>query len=255
MERYIRYKLVGFNNIKINGNCEFNLDTNLFKSILISDDVKHLTVELQDAITLAEYENEILVYLNHICLNLIMQTEATLNAPVRILELVKDGTIMNIHDHIKLQDSMEIIRSTSAPEFYKKVVNSPTAMSRHFLLYERIFKTLHNPNKVVQFLSLYEFLMELLSKGKKRIEQKNVTEYIKNNSSRYPFVSFKPTRRKGQTFTEDNFTHLRNEIGHCEDTNDLNMYKGLGCQITDNTLRHLIKVLNDVISELQPIDE
>jgi hypothetical protein len=113
--------------------------------------------------------------------------------------------------------------------------------------YERIFKTLHNPNTIVQFMSLYQFLMELLQESRPHVSQKSVINYLKNNESKYDFLYFKPTRKEGENFDEDCFTYIRNEIGHSEETNDLNLYKQLGSQITQQLIKNLIIVINDVI--------
>jgi hypothetical protein len=115
-------------------------------------------------------------------------------------------------------------------------------------LYERIFKTLFNPVKVVQFLSLYQLLYELLSKGKSYPAQRYVTEYIENNRDRYPTIEFKSSRKNDKN--EDSLTYLRNELTHCEDTNDFNLYSQLGNQISDSVIKQIIIVLNDVIMEL-----
>jgi len=81
--------------------------------------------------------------------------------------------------------------------------------------------------------------MELLSKGRAKIEQKNVMEYLRSHKTQYPFVSFKPTRRKNANFEEDSFTFFRNEIGHSEETNDMNLYKTLGSQISSQYIKSL----------------
>ncbi len=62
-------------------------------------------------------------------------------------------------------------------------------------------------------------------------------------------VTFKPSRKS--SFEEDSFTYLRNEIAHSEDTNDYNLYSKLGNDISNNTIKELIIILNDVILELK----
>ncbi|AVK48996.1 hypothetical protein AXY43_13735 [Clostridium sp. MF28] len=91
--------------------------------------------------------------------------------------------------------------------------------------------------------------MELLSKGKSKVEQRNVVDYIKDNKNRYEFVYFKPTRRINRNFEEDCFTYIRNEIGHSEETNDLELYKELGSNISQNLIKNLILIINDAILE------
>ena len=64
---------------------------------------------------------------------------------------------------------------------------------------------------------------------------------------KYDFLYFKPTRRTDKTFDEDCFTYIRNEIGHSEQSNDINLYKQLGSQITQRLIKNLLIVINDVI--------
>ena len=75
----------------------------------------------------------------------------------------------------------------------------------------------------------------------------DVIDYFTKNKDKYSFLRFSPTRRKGKNFDEDCFTYIRNEIGHCEETNDLNLYTQLGSTITQELIRQLVIVINDVI--------
>ncbi|MEK5256602.1 hypothetical protein NST74_24340 [Paenibacillus sp. FSL F4-0125] len=245
---YLQYKLRGFNNLNLQENKEYPINNELIESLKISDDLTLLHVYLKDNILYDKHSNKIETYLNHICFNLIVHSEASISQPVRWLEFDSSNRMMN--DAIRIRDSFTFFRNISAENVYNKIVNSPTALEKHYLKYERIFKTLHNPNQIVQFMSLYQFLMELLSSGKEKVEQKNVTQYLRRNKKKYPFIGFELTRRKGHNFKEDSFTLLRNEIGHSEETNDLNLYESLGEKIDQSIIKKLILVLNDVIIKL-----
>lgn len=253
--KYLQYGLHGFESITLTDNSEhYLIDTHLFKSIYLSDDLKQMTVELKDGITYEEYNTEIEAYLNQICFNMIINSNIDLNSPHRTMEIIQDKENSNAPKEVKIFDyaiareELIIQKRIGANSFYESIVNKPTAMHKHFLLYERIFKTLLNPIRVVQFLSLYQFLYELLSKGKPHPAQANVVEYIQNHKDRYPHISFKPSRKNGKV--EDSLTYLRNEISHAEDTNDYNLYSHLGTEITDFQIKQIITVLNDVIMEL-----
>lgn len=246
--RYLQYKLVGFSGLKLEKNSVYHISNKWIKTILLDENVSILTVVLNDDILYCEHIADIETYLNHICFNLITETEADISMPIRYLELIKDGSNMQINDHITLRDSISITRIMPAESVYSAVVNAPTDFENHAVIYERIFKTLHNPNLIVQFMSLYQLLMELLANGGK-IEQRNVVDYFKNNKSKYPFISFRPTRntKVKVSYDEDSFTYFRNEIGHSEDTNDMEQYKSLGSQVSSQTIKKLVKVINDVI--------
>lgn len=254
--RYLQYKLHGFETVTLKSNeSYYQLDNNpLFKSIHISDDIKKLVVELKNGVTYEGYKNEIGAYVNQLCFNMIIQANIVLDSPHRTLEIIKDkdegaaqGELI-IRDYATFRDKVIIKVLTSADNFYKDVINKETAMDKHFVLYERIFKTLSNPNKVVQFLSLYQFLYDLLGKEKPQAAQKYVTQYIKDRGSKYPHIGFKPSRKHGKD--EDDLTYLRNEISHAEDTNDLELYSKLGIEITDSKIKQIIIILNDVLLEL-----
>ncbi len=252
--RYLQYALHGFENITLTNNDYYPVNNHLFNSILLSDDVKQMTVELKDGITHEEYKIEIDAYLNQICFNMIINSNVSLNAPYRTIEIIQDKEENNtqnevrVFDFINFKDEIIIQRHIGAQSFYENIINEPTSMDKHFVLYERIFKTLFNQVKVVQFLSLYQLLYELLSKGKSYPAQRYVTEYIENNRDRYPTIEIKSSRKNDKN--EDSLTYLRNEITHCEDTNDFNLYSQLGNQISDAVIKQIIIVLNDVIMEL-----
>ncbi|PSM56390.1 hypothetical protein C4L39_17960 [Clostridium diolis] len=249
-ENYLQYRLYGFNNLILTDNFKYSIDNELIKNIRISDNVKTMTVELKDNIRYEENSQTIETFLNHICFNLIIKTEADIYQPVRVLEVIKEsGSIMKLKDKIQMKESVTFIRNYPARVIYDRVMNSRTAIDKNFVKYDRIFKTLHNPNPIAQFMSLYQFLMELLSKGKSKVEQRNVVDYIKDNKNRYEFVYFKPTRRINRNFEEDCFTYIRNEIGHSEETNDLELYKELGSNISQNLIKNLILIINDAILE------
>lgn len=120
-------------------------------------------VELQDNIIYTEYEKEMTKYLYHVCFNLIIKTEICFNTPVYSITLINENnTPITIHENLRIQESLTKMYSFPAKEIYDKIVNSLTNIEDNFLKYERIFKTLHNPNNIVQFMSLYQYLMELL---------------------------------------------------------------------------------------------
>ncbi len=253
--RYLQYQLHGFENLTLKDNIDnFPINNKWIKSIHLSDDIKIMIVELQDDITYKEYRKEIDCYLNQICFNMIISSNISLNSPYRTIEIIDDKDEnspqreIEIFESISIRDEVTIYVNTGAKGFYENIVNKPTAIDKHFVLYERMFKTLFNPIKVVQFLSLYQLLLELSSKGKPHPAQRYVVEYIKKNKNRYPNIEFKPSRKDGKD--EDSLTYLRNEIGHCEDTNDFNLYSQLGNQISDYVIKQILIVLNDVILEL-----
>lgn len=245
---YLICNLYGFDNLNLSDNQKYIMDNELIKSMSIDDNLQSIYVELRDNITYTGHEKEIENYLYHICFNLIIKTEVCYTMPVYCINLIHENNKpMTIKEDIEVHDSFKIIHNSPAKPIYDKIINSPTNIKENFIKYERIFKTLHNPNNIAQFMSLYQFLMELLQGIRPYASQKSVIKYLENNKDKYTFLYFKQTRKKGEEFEEDCFTYIRNEIGHSEETNDLNLYKQLGSQITQQLIKNLIIVINDVI--------
>ncbi|WP_195514808.1 hypothetical protein [Paraclostridium bifermentans] len=245
---YLICNLRGFDNVTIDNNKEYIINNNIIKLIKINDDLKNIYVELQDGITYKEYHKEINNYLYHICFNLIVRTNVSYNIPVYSINVICENS-KNImcQDRLNMHDSIEFKYNEDSTDLYNKIINFKTSIDSNFMKYERIFKTLHNPNNIAQFMSLYQFLMELLQKNRPHISQKSVIDYLNDNKDKYDFLYFKPTRRTDKTFDEDCFTYIRNEIGHSEQSNDINLYKQLGSQITQRLIKNLLIVINDVI--------
>jgi len=252
MERYLIYKLNGLESYKIQNNLNFNVENDLIKKIFIDDNLKEIKVELQDNIYYEEKEDEIKKYINHVFFNLITQTSSVLKEPSIEIIKIKDGKISPLISITKSSSKFSISVQIEGEKLYNNITTSKTAINKHALYYERIFSILGNPNKVVQYISLYDFLMELLTPYRKNNAQRYIVSYFKEKYRNYSFIEFqlsRDPRKAGKNFKEDSFTFIRNEIAHVEDTNNLNLYKELGKKINDKIIRDLIKVINDVILE------
>lgn len=248
MDNYLQLNLKGFKGLTLTENNIYEVDNPNIKSLKFDDELKTLTVYLIEGVKYKEHFHEIKQFLDHILFNLIIKSDAELNLPQYDLKVVKDESDYKVYEGISFKCSLMVNREIEAKSFYDDIVNSPTKIEEAREIYQRIFNILNNPNRVIQFMSLYQLLMELLSEGK-RIEQKNVVEYFKKNVEKYPFIEFKPTRREVKNkFDEDSFTYMRNEIGHCEQTNDLIKYNSLGNKITSHWIKKFVSVINDVIN-------
>lgn len=248
LKNYLICDLHGFKNVTINNNVNYRIDSDIIKFIRIDDNFKNMYVELQDNITYKEYEREISNYLYHICFNLIVRTDIHYIIPFYSINTIcENSEKITRKDTVHIRDSLELKYNVNSNTLYNNIVNSQTSIDDNFMKYERMFKTLHNPNNIAQFMSLYQFLMELLQENRTYTSQKLVTNYLKRNKDKYDFLYFKPTRKINENFEEDCFTYIRNEIGHSEDTNDLNLYKELGSQITQQLIKNLLIVINDII--------
>ncbi|SOB90290.1 hypothetical protein SAMN05880501_101134 [Ureibacillus xyleni] len=100
---------------------------------------------------------------------------------------------------------------------------------------------------------LYDFLMEIVSKNKPRKEQKNVSDFIRENGFNVGInhVVFRTTRRENSDFLEDDFTYYRNEIAHAEFQNDFAKYETLSSAVTNVLINKLLEVIHFGIQNLE----
>lgn len=250
---YVQYKLSGFKGVQLDDNEEyFSVDNEYISQIYISSDLKTLIVGLKDDVIYMEHRYEIETFLDSVCFNMISLTEIEADIPYRSLEIVKDGTNINLSDRFEIRDSIQIISRVPSKVFYDKIISGKNMLPENHVLYQRIFQILHNPNKVMQFLILYDWLLVLLS-GDKQKEQKYIHNYLGKNKMKYPEVKF---LKSDNGKSEDMFTHLRNQIAHYEQVNDYSGYREIGNKIPPIMIRTLVKVINDVICEnMQDIEE
>ena len=85
--------------------------------------------------------------------------------------------------------------------------------------YDILFLLLQGQNPVQKYMAMYAYLMSLVKETyeKPREGQKHVIKYISDNWSRvgikvYPHPTTRPGAKPDEI--EDQFTHLRNKIGH-----------------------------------------
>lgn len=244
---YLQFSLHGFNSLKLKDNNEkIHVDNEYISRIYINDNLTEMYVELQKNITYEKYRKEICTFLDSVCFNMISQVEVDADEPYRRLELVCDDTNFNVYDSISFRESLTITRSVRASNFYETIISKENAMCEQHVLYQKIFEMLQNPNSIMCFLGLYDLLLVLVSK-ENDIQQKYVHIYLGKHKERYePYLTF-VKNKDGKS--EDMLTHLRNEIAHCEQTNDFEKYRTIGSQIYPSMIRFLLCVLNDVICE------
>lgn len=246
-KQIIRIKLHGFKNLILNNNSPCECENEIIENFYIDDKLEYIQLVLKNDIDIEKDRDKIDCFLYHIYYNLLMHRETKFDVPYFDCEYIKNAKHIKVTDKIEFFDTVNITTSISAEGFYNEILLNSTEINSNFLKYKRIFKTLENPNIIIQYMSLYQYLMELLSGNNKNISQKAVIKYFKSNKEKYPFVSFEETRKSNSNYEEDCFTYLRNEIAHCEKTNNFSLYCDLGSKISQLTIKNLIKVINDVI--------
>lgn len=250
----VQYNLSGLKNLGLTENLLFKIaDNQYIEAIHLDDDLTKVVVHLKDGVHYIDKASDIDSFVKQIFFNLVAKTDADIVCPNWYTEGIFENGKFEVTERMDFREEATVFRSYSAEGIYDTVVNSPTAIHKHAVLYERIFGVLQNENPVVQFMTLYQILLEETSRlaGGKSRGQSNIVNYLKVHESKYPFIQFQPSRdSRKKDRDEDTFTYIRNEIGHCEETNDFIAYKQAGQKITNALIKNILIVLNDVIMEL-----
>lgn len=246
------YRFGGFDNVLLEGNnIEHNIINNrLIKSVCINTDKdtpNSLSVKLKKGVSYDHNKKEINSFVWNLFFSFLYETDFMVSTPYLLPPISDNRNFMNMG--LTSSINMIVSKKYKLEEIYKNIFQPKLNFKLYLSMYKSIFSTLENPNLVAQFLILYQFLLEILSPNKKKQYQSNVTDYFKNNKNKYPYITFHPKRKKTKNKEmEDYFTHLRNEIGHCKKTNDLELYHKLGSEITQKVISNIIKVIIDVLN-------
>lgn len=254
-KNYVSYKLSGFSGLELEENQSFEIENNPYiESIKLNDKLSSITLYLKSDVSFQDNQNAIESFLDGIIFNLIIKTQVDIDFPNWYLEFVskKDANKSTVYERLGIRDTIKIKRVQNAHYIYKDIVESPTAIGINRLLYERIFCILLNPNQVVQFMSLYEILLDKVQNIMKNGEgQEKVVNYLRINKEKYPFIEFQSSSKLSKNGKpEDTFTYIRNTIAHCENKDDFDEYMKVGSSITSRMIKNLLLVLNDVIMDL-----
>lgn len=256
-DSYAVYNMYGFNVISIIGDgvedC-FQLKDNkpyiyenhpFLYSFSINDEFLRITFCLKAGFDAADYIKEIGLELERICFNLITYKNIHTFQPICVLEKIKTHySKTTFEESICLKHELKCRTLLPSLSFYKDIVTARNAMmdKNQYQVYKQIFDILQCPNLVIQYMSLYDLLKDKVCNGINK-NQKGVVQFFKDNKNRYPEVKFFPSRRKNGN-NEDNYTFLRNKIGHPWGLSAKEIKK-LG--ISESLIKSLLSVINDVL--------
>lgn len=255
-ENYILFEIKGFNNMILKNPQKIELDDSIFREILINDKLSEITLYFDEDTNkeikeITQYAHSVIF---EIVIRFILNSEIDVSSPDYKVKLIrfdgKDQTEITLNDRIPLREEFNFIRSFDSMDFLKEVLAGGKLInSSNALLYRKLFSIMKNTDRVVKYMVLYDFLMEIVSEGKARKEQKNVCDFIKAQGfdSGFNSIGFRQTRRTGMSFEEDDFTYYRNEIAHAEFENDFNKYESLSSSITNTIINKLIEVIHCAI--------
>ena len=202
--------------------------------ITVSKDIKSVTFHLKNGL---DYSDELISniikylydYLGSMMIALLKKSSSyisvQLKPTIRLQQVFINGTSKTdteIFDRLSLHDELEI---TMVCHEESKLVNSwlqevdTTGYKDKKDKYDILFLLLQGNNIVQKYMAMYAFLMSLVRElnSSPNEGQKQVVQYIKNNCSRVGIsINLSPSTRPGAkpTDLEDQFTLLRNKIGH-----------------------------------------
>lgn len=251
---YITYSISGITGVKLKDGTHVNLADENLESVYVNESLNKVTIYIKDEVDFHQALKECERVIYKLLLSLILHKDATIDVP-QYKEETKfqksdNEDIITFSTGISIKSSFSITSVYEGEEFLEDVLNDQDMINpNNELLYRRLYSIMKNPDKVTKYLALYEFLLDLVSKGKPKKEQKNVTEFmkLKGFDKGMNSISFHTTRRKNMNFKEDIFTYYRNEIAYAEFENDFSKYEDLAGNINSKLINRLIEVINCAI--------
>lgn len=240
---YIIFDILGvkhdgfMNSFVFDKDAECIINNNQFISkIVVSSDISKATFYLHDSLEIAENQvSEIVHYLSlylgnmmiALLKNSLQYSNISLKPTIRlsVVHLLEMNHI-EFNDYFQMRDSAAICSTFSnGNEILEKWVQDveiSNYISRNDK-YDILFLLLQGENKVQKYMAMYAYLMSLVKEiySSPRESQKQVVEYISANCSRVgiDLITSPCTRPGARPYEEDQFTALRNKIGHPSDTN------------------------------------
>lgn len=221
-----------------NAVCEISGDQ-FIKKIEVSTDISSATFYLHDSLeitseSILQIVDYLYKYLGSMMISLLKNSlnysSALLKPTICLLTICISGidkTRMLLRDQIQLHDSLAVQHKLgNENDVLKKWiqdVNISNYTSKNDK-YDVLFLLLQGNNMVQKYMAMYAYLMSLVKNinSQTKESQKQVVQYITKNCSRVGInLILLPSTRPGanSTDTEDQFTYLRNQIGHPTVTN------------------------------------
>lgn len=216
--------------------CVINNDRFINK-IVISSDISKATFCLHDSIEIvdnqiSEIVNYLSLYLGNMMIALLknsLQYQNVLLKPTIRLSVIHLAKMKHIqlNDYIQMRDSLSIhSRLSNGNEILKRWVQDVeiSNYTNKRDKYDILFLLLRGENIVQKYMAMYAYLMSLVKEiySSQKESQKQVVKYVSDNCSRIGIkLITSPCTRPGAkpSEEEDQFTALRNKIGHPSDAN------------------------------------
>lgn len=220
------------NSFTFDKDAEYILSNDEFISkIIISSDISQATFYLHDSLEINEDSalqiiKYLILYLSTMMISLIKNSlpySSVLLKPTTQLSktnLLKEKSI-TLCDYIHIRDSAvtkSVLDGNEQLEKWIQDINVSNYQSKKDK-YDILFLLLQGKNIIQKYMAMYAYLMSLVKEiySSSNESQKQVVRYVSDNCSRVGIIlSLSPSTRPGarQNEQEDQFTALRNKIGH-----------------------------------------
>lgn len=213
--------------------CEINSDP-FIKKIVVSADISSAKFYLHNSLeitseSLPQICDYLYKYLGSMMISLLKNSSdyssVSLKPTIRLSTISFSGidtTRMVLSEHFKLNDSISFQHRLSNGNAILKKWIQDISISNYTSKkdkYDILFLLLQGNNIVQKYMAMYAYLMSLVQNinSQPKESQKQVVQYITDNCSRVGIkIVLSPSTRPGAkpTDKEDQFTSLRNKIGH-----------------------------------------
>lgn len=237
---YVIFEVIGIKHkdfvdvFEFHEDAEYEMSNDKYiRKIVVAADISKVTFYLKNSLEISDESVSEIVeylykYLGSMMTSLLKNSLSYSNVllkPIISVSMINflgnDKMNIQINDHIQLQYSSAGKTFLDGNNILKKWIQDTNVSNYESKQdkYDILFLLLQGENRVQKYMAIYAYLMslvpEIYSKSKER--QKYVVRYISENCSRVGVeLNLCPSNRPGATPTdkEDQFTSLRNRIGH-----------------------------------------
>ena len=216
--------------------CEISNDK-FIRKVVVSADINNATFYLHDSLEITNETSSKIVdylyqYLGSMMISLLKNSSqyssVSLMPTIRLssahfagADSVKLNDYFHMHDSLAIQYKLDNGNDVLKKWIQDVKVSNYTSKKDK---YDILFLLLQGKNVVQKYMAMYAYLMSLVREiySKPNEGQKQVVQYVTDNCSRVGItLSTSPSTRPGAkpTDNEDQFTALRNKIGHPSVTN------------------------------------
>lgn len=243
--------------------CIINNDQFISK-IVVSADISKATFYLHDSLEIAEETvsqivNYLSLYLGNMMISLLKNSLSYSNVLLKptirpsVVHLLEIENI-TLSDYIIMSDSIVNHSTLNGDDLLKKWIQD-VEISNYTSKngkYDILFLLLQGGNIVQKYMAMYAYLMSLVKEiySSQNEGQKLVVQYVSNNCSRVGIeLNTSPCTRPGArpTEKEDQFTALRNKIGHPSVTNGY-------VNVSENAVNGLASIICCAIEDIPSQD-